>query len=60
MRPGWVMSYVQDKTPITMRGSGSIVSEDGEAVWARWTSGSKDLRRAALARARQATGSQEK
>ncbi|KZV98004.1 hypothetical protein EXIGLDRAFT_832454 [Exidia glandulosa HHB12029] len=52
VRPRWVMSYVQDKSPITMRGSGSIVSEDEEAIWARWTSGSKDQKRAERARRR--------
>lgn len=59
VRPRWVMSYAQDKTPLTMRGSGSIVSEDGEAIWARWTTGTRDLaamRRVASARGVQVLG----
>ncbi|EJD40933.1 hypothetical protein AURDEDRAFT_186751 [Auricularia subglabra TFB-10046 SS5] len=43
VHPRWVMSYTQDKTPITMRATGAIISADEEAIWARWTSGKSDL-----------------
>ena len=53
VKPGWIMNFPQDKAPLTMRGTGGIISEDADAIWVRWTNGSKELARMRRAAAEQ-------